>query len=188
MNRPSTMDYELVVQHLNLARAHARLLPVRQWIALLPNSSLVVQVGANDHAYAGVSGAHDPAVECIRRGWRALLIEPTPLAFERLSARYEHHRRQGVKLLNAAICNSSGRGSAPFGGPSCRPGQTARMYNLDTTNATGHWGDNRSDARCITMVPRSNFHYLLELASFDPWHVGKHSKQVLKRIASPVLA
>ena len=70
--------------------------------------------------------------------------------------------------------------AAAFGRPlataSCLSGSTARMYTLDTTNATGYWGDNRSDARCITGFPDSHFHYLLELASFDAWHVAKHSK------------
>jgi FkbM family methyltransferase len=60
----------------------------------------VVDVGANDGFYS--SNSHP----FIRRGWRALLIEPHPYAFALASKRYAGNDR--VRLLNLACSDKAG--------------------------------------------------------------------------------
>jgi FkbM family methyltransferase len=60
----------------------------------------VVDVGANDGFYS--SNSHP----FIRRGWRALLIEPHPYAFALASKRYAGNDR--VRLLNLACGDKAG--------------------------------------------------------------------------------
>ena len=135
----------------------ARWLPLVQWVNRLdPSRSVLVQVGANDH-----SGGHDPAPTCVARGWQSLLVEPVLANFERLQRRYKAEQQSGrVRLLNAAIC-----------GTSCDAGER-RMWSVDSTNATGHWGTNHSDTRCAaTTAP-----WISEIASLSRWHVLNQAK------------
>jgi FkbM family methyltransferase len=65
---------------------------------------VVVDVGANDGFYG--SNSHP----FIKRGWRAVLIEPHPYAFGLASKRYSGHG--SVRVLNVAC--SSQRGEMPL--------------------------------------------------------------------------
>lgn len=60
----------------------------------------VVDVGANDGFFSSNS------YPFIVRGWRGLLIEPHPEAFQK--AKQLHRRRQQVSLLNAACSDQDG--------------------------------------------------------------------------------
>ena len=60
----------------------------------------VVDVGANDGFYSSNS------YPFIARGWRALLIEPHPAAFQK--ATQLHHKRKQVTLLNQACSDHEG--------------------------------------------------------------------------------
>ena len=148
------------------------LLTNEKWIRTRPRGSVVVQVGANDHSEAGVSGGQDVVPECIARGWRALLLEPVPELHNSLARRYRHNR-QRVRTLNAAICPPNP--TAKTRGRSCTSLNTS-MWHIETTNTTGNWGSNDSDVRCITENhPRgTRYHYLLELTSFTAAHLLKH--------------
>ena len=134
-------------------------LSMQSWIASLPNTSVVVQVGANDHREGGMSGTQDPVPLCIRRGWRALLFEPVPWIFERLRNKYREMGAQ-VRTRNAAICPQH-TGTLCANGPV----RSAGLFAVDTSNHTGNWGRNHSDARCIDA--HGAWHYLHELASFN---------------------
>jgi FkbM family methyltransferase len=60
----------------------------------------VVDVGANDGFYSSNS------YPFIARGWRALLVEPHPAAFQK--AKQLHRKRKQVSLLNAACSDRNG--------------------------------------------------------------------------------
>ena len=61
---------------------------------------IVVDVGANDGFYSSNS------YPFIARGWRALLIEPHPVTFQK--AKQLHRKRKRVSLLNAACSDRDG--------------------------------------------------------------------------------
>ena len=110
-------------------------LPTHIWAkALLPEKSFVVQVGGGGHHFADNSADdHDPVPGLIALGWRALLLEPLPLAFDGLRARYSSSRR--VSILNAAVCDSCDE-------------QARLMWAVSLSNATGNWGSAEADGRC----------------------------------------
>jgi hypothetical protein len=177
------------------------LLSNEDWLASRPNTSFVVQIGANDHGEGGVSARQDLVMRCIRHGWKALLFEPVPHIYVRLEARYRVSRRvrtrsmaicpqqPKARCLNAKLktvggarsrgavrtCFERARAIKPWGSPQCL-NTTLTMAYLDVTNATGNWGSDHADARCITGNGRrgARYHFLLELSSFSIDHPLKH--------------
>jgi FkbM family methyltransferase len=83
-------------------------------------------VGANDGFYSSNS------YPFIARGWRALLIEPHPTAFQK--AKQLHRKREQVRLLNAACSDREGElelltSAADDGGSHSFLGETAGAPN-----------------------------------------------------------
>ena len=96
-----------------------RKLQLTDWMkSVNATTSLVVQVGANDHSlrYRNI----DPAPKAVGRGWRALLIEPVPTLFEALHAKY------ASKL---AADNSSSSSSSSISSSSSSHGGRLRLLN-----------------------------------------------------------
>ena len=99
-----------------------RLLSSEEWLDTQdPRASLVVQIGANDHAEGArsASGRQDVARQCILRGWRGLLFEPDPHAHARLRARYANVSGR-VRTVQAAACPRDARP------PPAEPAETSR--------------------------------------------------------------
>jgi hypothetical protein len=148
-----------------------RCLPTTAWIrALDPRRASLLQIGANIHEATTYDQA-DPAPLAVARGWAATLIEPMPDIFARLARRYTP-RPPRVELVNAAVCDACG--DAPL-----------QMYSIDLTNATGNWGSNDSDARCLAAnagpeacIPhcKNASHWTSEIASLDRMHLEKHNR------------
>jgi len=152
-------------------RRSVRCLPTPVWIrALDPRAASLFQIGANIHE-ATTYAQDDPAPLAVERGWAATLLEPMPDVFAKLERRYTP-RPPRVELVNAAVCDACG-------------GAPLRMYSVDLTNATGNWGTNDSDARCLAAnagteacIPRCEgaSHWTSEIASLDRTHVEKHNR------------
>ena len=148
-----------------------RCLPTPVWIkALEPRAASLFQIGANIHE-ATTYAQDDPAPLAVARGWAATLLEPMPDVFAKLERRYTP-RPPRVDLVNAAVCDACG--SAPL-----------QMYSVDLTNATGNWGTNDSDARCLSAnagseacMPRCEGanHWTSEIASLDRAHLERHNR------------
>ena len=148
-----------------------RCLPTPAWVgALNPRAASLFQIGANIHEATSYA-QEDPAPLAVKRGWAATLLEPMPDIFAKLERRYTP-RPPRVELLNAAVCDACE--SAPL-----------QMYSVDLTNATGNWGTNDSDTRCLAAnagpeacVPRCEgaSHWTSEIASLDRAHVTKHNR------------
>ncbi len=148
-----------------------RCLPTAGWIQRLnPHAASLFQIGANIHAATTYDQA-DPAPMAVARGWAATLLEPMPDIFAKLERRYTP-RPPRVELVNAAVCDACG--DAPL-----------RMFSVDLTNATGNWGSNDSDARCLAANagpeacrPRCEgaSHWTSEIASLDRVHVARHNR------------
>jgi len=148
-----------------------RCLPTPRWIERLdPRAASLFQIGANIHE-ATTYAQEDPAPLAVARGWAATLLEPMPDIFAKLERRYTP-RPPRVELVNAAVCDACG--AAPL-----------RMYSVDLTNATGNWGSNDSDARCLAAnagpeacIPRCEgaSHWTSEIASLDRAHVERHNR------------
>lgn len=148
-----------------------RCLPTPGWIrALDPRAASLFQIGANIHEATTYEQA-DPAPLAVARGWAATLLEPMPDIFARLDRRYTP-RPPRVELVNAAVCDACG--AAPL-----------QMYSIDLTNATGNWGTNDSDARCLAAnagpeacIPRCEgaSHWTSEIASLDRAHLERHNR------------
>ena len=75
-------------------------LDMKSWIARIdPKQAMMVQIGANDHAKTTYRRAgDDPGPMVVQLGWKALLVEPNPPVFKRLSRRYVGNER--VRTLN----------------------------------------------------------------------------------------
>lgn len=148
-----------------------RCLPTPRWIgALDPRAASLFQIGANIHE-ATTYAQEDPAPLAVARGWAATLLEPMPDVFAKLERRYTP-RPPRVELVNAAVCDACG--NAPL-----------NMYAVDTSNATGNWGSNDSDARCLAAnagpeacIPhcKGANHWTSEIASLDRKHLEKHNR------------
>jgi len=148
-----------------------RCLATPDWIrGLDPRPASLFQIGANIHE-ATTYAQEDPAPMAVALGWAATLLEPMPDVFAKLERRYTP-RPPRVELLNAAVCGACG--DAPL-----------QMYSVDLTNATGNWGSNDSDARCLAAnagpeacIPRCEgaSHWTSEIASLDRAHVTKHNR------------
>ena len=78
---------------------------------------IMIDVGANDGFYGSNSFPY------VARGWRALLIEPNPVAFAALQTRHVH--RKNVVCLNVACGSSNGQL------PLWTRGQDASLSTLD---------------------------------------------------------
>jgi len=78
---------------------HGELAVIRSVLPLRP-PDMIVEVGANDPFHGSMSWPF------IHRGWKAVLIEPHPVAFARLRREYEKDPR--VTLINAACSNEDG--------------------------------------------------------------------------------
>ena len=152
-------------------RTSVRCLSTPAWIRRLdPRTASLFQVGANIHEATSYDQA-DPAPLAVARGWAATLLEPMPDVFAKLERRYTP-RPPRVDLVNAAVCAACG--DAPL-----------RMYSVDPTNATGNWGSNDSDARCLAAnagreacIPRCEgaSHWTSEIASLDRAHLEQHNR------------
>ena len=148
-----------------------RCLPTALWVqALDPRTASLFQIGANIHEATTYDQA-DPAPLAVARGWAATLLEPMPDIFAKLEQRYTP-RPPSVDLVNAAVCDACGE--APL-----------QMYSIDLTNATGNWGSNDSDTRCLaanagpeTCIPRCKgaSHWTSEIASLDRTHLERHNR------------
>ena len=147
--------------------SESQLLSTSQWVRRLPPAtSVLLQVGANTHQKQHADP--DPGPLCVSLGWRSVLIEPVPQVFAGLRATYATHESARLELVNAAVC-------ADATAERCTPNaKTQAMWYVDTSNATGNWGTNRSDARCIE---RSGLYgWVKEIASQSKTHVESHSR------------
>ena len=88
----------------------------------------VVQVGAHDHH----RGSNDIVPQLIKRGWRALLVEPQPNNIAKLQTLYAHVTER-VRVAEAAICAN----------------ETQPSITLYHMNGTATLGSNHSDIRCL---------------------------------------
>ena len=122
----------------------------RSWAAQLDTEqAFVIQIGANDHADR--YGNPDPAPWLVRRGWRALLVEPMPPVYTRLRQRYAHNPM--VTTLQAAVARECAAGYVPF-------------WGLDFSNASGSWDSEDANGLCAQRMA-----WLHEISSLDKDHV-----------------
>ena len=139
-----------------------RAAPLMDWVPRLDAAeSVLVQVGANAHKRHGYDNG-DPGPVCTQRGWRSLLIEPSPNHFEMLRKQYDGH--QSVRLLNAAVC-----------GATCNAHEKKTFWSVDLSNKTDPdgWGSNHSDPRCA-LVPGGG--WVSEIASLSRGHLIASAK------------
>ena len=121
-----------------------------------PHSSLVVQVGANDHSKI------EPAGLAIDRGWSALLVEPVPHLATRLRHRYAD-RHERVDIVAGAVCGSCQAVHASTATA------YATMWAVDLASRHGQTiGSNTSDPRCARV---KGAEYVSEIASLSREHV-----------------
>ena len=74
---------------------------------------------------------------CVQLGWRSILLEPAPPTFVLLRDKYSNRARYPrVRTVGAAVCDTCGADPVAF-------------WHIDLTNATGNWGSQHADARCI---------------------------------------
>jgi hypothetical protein len=131
-------------------------LGTNEWTARF--KGLVVQIGAHDHDNnigRIKKNDHDPAVHAINNGWNALLIEPMPDAYQRLSKKYK--TMSHIRTVQSAICSNK----------SCDTIRT--IYSVDLTNSTGNWGTSDADSRCLDVAKSSN--WLPQIASLSRDHL-----------------
>ena len=153
-------------------------LPTSRWLTRRPrDESLLVQIGANSHQKNAADP--DPGPACLRLGWRAVLIEPMPQAFAALGRRYSSSTNERVRLINAAICARLPRKATAA---ACDGGERRAIWFVDTSNATGNWGSNRSDARCL--VGSGLYGWVAEIASLERQHLLRHSQLLHESRAS----
>ena len=143
-----------------------RHLATSRWMPLLDAlHSVIVQIGANDHAAAHGALSHvhdDPGPLAVKLGWsKAILVEPIASTFSVLQQRYRNVTDGRVSLLRAAVC-----------GPSCSMRSRA-MWHVDLDNATGTYGSNVSDGRCAKLAGEAP--WLREISSLSKGHILKHS-------------
>lgn len=137
-----------------------------RWVRQRGADAVVVQIGANEHDDTGYVNVIDVVPGCIKRGWRAVLVEPMPNAYAKLEAKYASLAGTSggsgrVSLLRAAVCESC------INAPSM-------MYYVDLSNATGNHGSDQSDARCFKLGQFGQF--VTEIASLSEWHVISHQR------------
>mmetsp|Transcript_8826 Transcript_8826/g.19661 ORF Transcript_8826/g.19661 Transcript_8826/m.19661 type:complete len:290 (-) Transcript_8826:205-1074(-) len=129
----------------------------KEWVQRMDTAArpLLLQVGANVHADTSYENA-DPGPLCARLGWASVLLEPIPHLFEQLRQRYADSPH--IMPRRAAVCDSCAQ-------------REARMWLVDLTNASGRWGSNDSDPRCLG--PKAA--WLTEVASLSRKHVERHA-------------
>ena len=148
--------------------------PTLEWIAASSTAeSTLVQIGANDHSPNDRS--KDPAIAAISSGWSALLLEPQPHVFARLATRYRGHAK--VRTVNAAVCADGMAPARKSAGTSCSS-RTSAFWHVDLSNATGNWGSNTSDPRCLEgyMGATNRRPWVSEIASFSMSNILRHNK------------
>ena len=142
-----------------------RRLSLSEWVPrLLPEKSVLVQIGANDHSVH--YGNDDPGPKCVKLGWNSLLVDPVPQLFAKLHSNYrasQHFSR--TRLLNAAVCGSTCSAEA----------ENRTFWSVDVSNATGNWGSNHSDARCAQLAGTA---WITEIASLNQWHLLAQSRNI----------
>jgi hypothetical protein len=133
-------------------------LPIKRWLDNVdPARALLVQVGAHDHAEHSYHNP-EPGPDCVRRGWRAILIEPMREPFARLHAQYgslSAVTSGRVRLVNAAVCSSCSQPSAP-------------MWTVSLSN-TSDMG-----VQCLRAL-NDSYSWVPEISSLNKMHVLKHS-------------
>ena len=136
-------------------------LNTKQWIPKLSkHNAVMLNIGANTHEKMRTDP--DPAPLAVQSGWRSILVEPIPQNFEGLQQTYRSRSSsQRVRLAQAAVCETCDEAAK-------------QIYFVDMTNATGNWGTNRSDARCLHTS--GYFGWVKELASFDPYRIYQHER------------
>lgn len=125
------------------------------WMAALdPAASSLFQIGANKHESTSYINT-EPGPLAVHHGWKSTLLEPIPDIFKQLQRTYTP-QPPNVELVNAAVCDQCA--AAPL-----------KMWSVDMSNATGNWGSNDSDARCLTAnTPGGNgSHFVSEIASLS---------------------
>lgn len=125
------------------------------WMAALdPAASSLFQIGANKHESTSYIN-NEPGPLAVHHGWKSTLLEPIPDIFKQLQRTYTP-QPPNVELVNAAVCDQCA--AAPL-----------KMWSVDMSNATGNWGSNDSDARCLTAnTPGGNgSHFVSEIASLS---------------------
>ena len=157
---------------LRLARGLNRIqsMPTMKWassLAAAPKASharpFMVQIGANDHSQ-DVDGG-DVAPKLLKAGWRGLLVEPMPATFERLRARYTHSAT--VRCLNALSARA------------CAKQGAVQFWGLDTSNATGLWGSQRADTRCVLGDPIVG--WATEISSLSKAYIGAQLGSITRK-------
>jgi hypothetical protein len=142
----------------------------KAWIASIPlaRSSLVVEVGANDHS----PDNRDPALEAVRAGWGALLLEPLPSTYAKLEQRYRDNAN--VRTLNALVCSPK----PPAREIECLPpGSHRTFFSIDTTNARGTHGSPTADTRCLEgLFGAKSPDWVTQLSSLTADHLLKHAR------------
>lgn len=144
-------------------------------------SSIPGSIG--DNGYVLDIGAFDGETfsnsrKLIERGWRALLVEPSPFAFQKLLTLYDE-RRKDVRLINAAIGLWEGH-LVPFfeGG----------LYGSTDARAPGRWDRIQKFSRpyfvpTVTMAQIVNqFPGVPDVISID---TEGTSFEILKRLPEP---
>ena len=135
--------------------------------------SVLVQIGANNHQQ---SASYDPGPYAVRRGWRSVLIEPVPQIFAALCHTY--NATAHVQAVNAAVCATAGSSSKAPHARVCEQGAHQRIWYVDMTNATGNWGKNHSDARCV--LSSGAYGWVNEIASLRRETVLNHNRLLLQ--------
>ncbi|EOD31273.1 hypothetical protein EMIHUDRAFT_253594 [Emiliania huxleyi CCMP1516] len=134
------------------------------WMAALdPAASSLFQIGANKHESTSYINT-EPGPLAVHHGWKSTLLEPIPDIFKQLQRTYTP-QPPNVELVNAAVCDQCA--AAPL-----------KMWSVDMSNATGNWGSNDSDARCLTAnTPGGNgSHFVSEIASLSKSHLLRHNR------------
>lgn len=143
-----------------------------------PVQASLLQVGANEHSSSNIratQATYDVGPDCVSLGWRATLVEPMSNIFAQLAARYANetsakshdpHTRLGdrLTLVRGAVCEN------------CSSTPPMRMWYVETrTNATGTWGSEHADNRCIS-AQHGPSAILSEIASLSRHHVLKQER------------
>ncbi len=84
----------------------------------------LIDIGANDGKTLSNS------LRCIEKGWSALLVEPTDLAYEKLSEL--HKDRKNVVCVKAAVSSKNGEGTMIVNGSHYGTGDTGLLSMLVT--------------------------------------------------------
>lgn len=136
----------------------AQKLPIRKWLDFVdPTRALLVQVGAHDHADHSYENL-EPGPECVRRGWRAILLEPMREPFARLSAQYDALPAVAsgrVRLVKAAVCSSCSEPSS-------------YMWTVSLRNTSS------MAVRCLRAL-NDSYSWVAEISSLNQRHVLKHN-------------